>query len=188
MTAPTIPGLNSLLLRWPARRQTDEAARSLLKAALTGPLTVEQAYQFQVELERSRSLVRDSDPVRPVLCDPMLDALFLDPAEFREYAAMIDQPTDNPDADIDDLVAELGQMYTDDPDRGTETENAYYSAADRTNAIGRELHARGGLVAMKRAHDAVLAEHGAGAASMLRVQWTNAGVCGWSVGWTLPAA
>ena len=81
-------------------------------------------------------------------------------------------------------------MYADDPNKGTELEDAYlcYATAPRTNAIGQELHRRGGLAAMWRAHDGVMAEHGNDAASMLRVQWCNANVCGWSVGWTLPAA
>lgn len=185
MTAPSIADLRDLLYRWPAHRIA-ATARSLVIAAVRGPLTAAQACQLQAELERIRPLVREP-MLAAIVRDPMLDSLFLDPTEFREFSAMMDQPPTDTHADIDDLVAELGQMYANDPDRGTETESAFYKAGERTNQIGIELCRRGGLAAMGRAHDALLEQHGNGAASMLRCQWRNAEVCGWSVGWTMPA-
>jgi hypothetical protein len=179
MTAPHSPikELCEWLKQWTALGTAANTVRSLRLAAARGPLLVEQTVLLQ----------RNVEFIRAVACDEKLDALFLPRHEYEEYAAMHDQPLPATPADIDDLVRELGEMYRNDPDRGTETEACYYTAAERTNAIGAELHRRGGLMAMGKAHDAILREHGNGAAGMLRNQWCNSSVCGWSIGWTLPA-
>ena len=69
-------------------------------------------------------------------------------------------------------------MYLDDPKRMTEEETAFIGADTlrRTREIGQLLHDAGGKRAMLCVHDAILAEHGQGAAGMLRIAWSGIGL------------
>jgi hypothetical protein len=87
-------------------------------------------------------------------------------------------PSQKPDSDITEFIRELGQMYLNDPNRMTETESAFIGTDTqaRTREIGYHLHELGGKGAMLRAHDAILGEHGRGAAGMLRIAWAGIGL------------
>lgn len=87
-------------------------------------------------------------------------------------------PSQKPEPDITDFIRELGQMYLDDPKRMTEEESAFIGAntKPRTREIGQILHDVGGKRAMLRVHDAILEEHGPGAAGTLRIAWGGIGL------------
>lgn len=87
-------------------------------------------------------------------------------------------PVPDQGPDVGHFIQELGRMYEHDPKRGTEEESAYINieTKSRTREIGQLLHDLGGKRTMQDVHDAVLAEHGGGAAGMLRIAWAGIGL------------
>jgi hypothetical protein len=156
---------------WDAVTFSADQVRNLLYSAARGRLTHEQSRRLQLELEF----------IRVVAGDRKLDTLFLSPDDFAKDDAMTDCPSIDLDVDISGYIRELSQMYLEDPACGTETESACIgsSTMSRTTQIGQELHRIGGKMAMLRAHDAILAEHGTVAANMLRLRWSWDKVGNW---------
>ena len=172
MTEPIVPyptsrDIGGMAVRWDSITLGAETVRNILYDALSRPLMMDRRVQLQAQVEF----------IRIAAADPKLDVLFLSPGgDERQDALTVETPID-PNADISEFVRELSQMYLDDPDRGTETERAYIGppTRERTREIGEQLHAIGGKMAMLHAHDVVLAEHGSGAATMLKNSWRGIG-------------